>query len=252
MKNLLICDASTVDRIAPLVRELGVGIEIQAFYQTPVLDDPEQVPHHRAALEGIALRSMHGPFGGLCPGCRDPKIQEVTRLRIRQAISIAAQLEVQHIVLHHGFAPHTISPTSWVKRSTAFWNDILEDIPTGLQIHIENVLDHGPSPLLDLINAIHQPAVDVNLDIGHCHAISTTDPVTWITTLGNHIGYTHLHNNDGTSDSHRGFANGTADMHAICDALQEHAPNAMWAVEVFGDGLRPSLDWLADQGFMPT
>jgi sugar phosphate isomerase/epimerase len=251
MKELLICDASTVDTIAPIARDLGAGIEIQAFYQPAVLDDPAEIPRHQAAVEGIERRSMHGPFSGLCPGCWDPRIQAVTRDRVREALAVAAELQTQHLILHHGFAPHTISPGAWVERSAAFWKTILADIPDGLRIHVENVLDLGPSPLQDLIHAVDHPAFDINLDIGHCHALSTTDPVAWIETLGSMIGYTHLHNNDGTSDSHQGFSEGTADMRAICEALQRHAPDATWAVEVFGEGLRPSLDWLHENSFVP-
>jgi hypothetical protein len=39
-------------------------------------------------------------------------------------------------------------------------------------------------------------------------------------------------------------------MVEVCHALNEYAPNAIWAIEAEGDGLVGSLRWLCDNGLL--
>ncbi len=138
----------------------------------------------------------------------------------------------------------------WIKRSTEFWRDFLDGKNPDMMIHLENLLELDPKLISEVVASIERENLDINLDIGHAHCNSSTNVTKWIERLGGHIGYVHLHDNNGSSDEHRGLGQGTIPMEEVCQALTEHAPDAVWAIEAEGDGIRPSLDWLGDNGFV--
>ena len=155
-----------------------------------------------------------------------------------------------HLIFHHGYVPHTSPSQGWIKRSVQFWQDFLEDKDGTIHIHLENMLEWDPGLILEVVSSINRPILDINLDIGHTHCNSKTPTVKWIEQLGNHIGYTHLHDNRGEEDEHLGLGQGTIPMRDACLALNELAPQAIWAIEAEGEGLKQSLEWLGENGFI--
>ena len=102
MQNLVLCDNCDIATVLSLAESKGLGIEIQCFYHPDVLDNPDyDLEEHLNLLDGFnGLRSMHGPFGDLCPGSFDPMVRQVTAHRIEQGLNIARELNVNHIVFH--------------------------------------------------------------------------------------------------------------------------------------------------------
>lgn len=246
--TLLLCDNCKVDEVAPLCAAHKLGIEVQSFYKPEALDNPEVLAYHQTRIAGITPRALHGPFGDLCPGSFDPLVREVARFRLEQAYQVAMRLDVEHIILHHGYVPHTSRHAGWVQRSGEFWQAFLAEKSPALQFHLENLLEE-PAILADVIAAIDRPNVTVTLDIGHAHCNSHTSVVRWIETLGSQIGYVHLHDNHGETDEHLGFGQGTIPLVEVCHALLEYAPHAVWAIEAEGEGIAASLRWLEEHGF---
>ena len=251
MKQLLICDECNVRQAASLCRELAAGIEVQAFHDPRLFEEsPAAVEEHKQVIRGIQLVSVHGCFGDLCPGSFDALIRQVARQRIEQSYAVAICLGASHLVLHHGYAPHTSPPAGWIKRSTQFWRDFLDGKDTATMIHLENMLELDPELISDVVHSIDRANLDINLDIGHAHCNSKTDVVRWIERLGTQIGYVHLHDNHGQEDEHLGLGQGTLPMQEVCQALNECAPDAVWALEAEGEGLRRSIEWLGSNGFI--
>ena len=226
-----------------LCRENLYGVEIQSFL------DPAIVADILDDLGDLHPRSLHGPFGDLCPGSYDPLIREVTLNRFELACTFARQLECQDIILHHGFIPSTSSHAKWLQRCTAFWQGFLEDKEQSLRFHVENMLERDASLLAEVIDAVDDPRVDVCLDIGHCHCNSRETPIEWVERLGTRIGWVHLHNNHGESDEHLTLGEGTIPMEETCRALLECSPNAVWCLEALDDGLASSIEWMKAHGY---
>ncbi len=248
MRCLLLCDDGNPSGVAALAAARGLGVEAQSFYQPELLDSPEAtLAEHRRLLEGIAPLSMHGPFADLCPGGMDPLVRQVARRRIAQALPIAAELGAAHLVLHHGYVPHTSAPAKWVARSTAFWRDVLATVPPGLQLHIENLFEERPDLLLELVQNVGDPRLGICLDIGHAHALSRTPVVTWVVALGPALTYVHVHDNHGVHDDHLPLGQGSLPLREVLAALETHAPDATWGLEA--DAI-PSLAWLQENGYL--
>lgn len=250
MKALILCDGGKVEKVAPLCITKGFGIEVQSFHQPNVLEDHTQVGYHLAQMAGISLRAMHGPFGDLCPGSFDPMVCEVARVRLEQAYAIARQLDIDHIVLHHGYVPHTSSRAGWIRRSMEFWHSFLAGKSPEVHFYLENLLELDPSIISDVIDGVGSHHLSINLDIGHAHCNSQTPVLQWIEAIGNRIGYLHLHDNHGEADEHLGLGQGQIPMLEVCHALNEYSPDAIWAIEAEGEGINRSLLWLIENGFL--
>ena len=251
MQNLILCDNCEIATVLPLAKSKGLGIEIQSFYHPDVLDNSaDALAKYLNLLEGFdGLRALHGPFGDLCPGSFDPLVRKVTAHRIEQGITIARELDVDHIVLHHGYVPNTSSPANWIKRSCDFWRDILTTVPDTIHIHLENLFDHNSDILLELVQKLGDARMGICLDIGHAHAFSQQSAVDWVNALAANVTYIHLHDNYGSKDEHLSLGQGNLPLQEVLAALETHAPDAIWAIETYAS---QSLTWLEKNGFLKS
>ena len=250
MQRVFLSDDGHPAETAALCRRHRLGIEVQAFYDPAVVEnDPRAVEKHLETVVGVSDRALHGCFGDLCPGSFDSMVRDVARNRFELSYDVARRMRAQHLILHHGYVPHTSPPGSWLKRCAAFWKDFLADKDGSIGIHIENLLDQEPALLADLIDAIGRPWVDANLDVGHVHCNSKKGIETWVRVLGRRIGYAHLHDNHGEEDEHLALGKGTLPLREALTMLEETAPSACWCVEVNTECLEESLQWLGRNGF---
>jgi sugar phosphate isomerase/epimerase len=250
MKTLFLCDNDQPQTVAALCAARGFGVEIQGFAHPNRVADPALLAAALPQLEPVARRSLHGVFYDLCPGSPDPLIRAVTRQRLEQSAAAGRALGVQEIVFHHGYVPGTSSRAGWMSRAPAFWKDFLSAQPPGLAFHLENLLEWEPGFLAELLDRVGDPRLDACLDVGHAHCYSRAPVLEWVRGLGQRIGFVHLHDNRGADDEHLAFGEGTLPLEETLHALEEHCPGASWMIEVTGEGLLRSLDWLDARGFL--
>ena len=112
------------------------------------------------------------------------------------------------------------------------------------------MLELDPSLISDFIDSLSDLRIDANLDIGHAHCNSKVNVLNWIEKLGKRIGYVHFHDNHGKDDEHLGLGKGTIPMIDACNALNQLAPQAYWAIEAEDKGITTSLDWLNEHNFL--
>ncbi|WP_019850784.1 sugar phosphate isomerase/epimerase [Desulfitobacterium sp. PCE1] len=249
MNNVLITNRSEESYL--LSKEFSLGIEVHDFFFPDVMDNPQ--PHNdriKQMLGGIKLRSVHGPFSDLVPASCDTKIVEVCKSRFKNAFETAKELSAEHLIFHSGFIPKTYFPKDWLDNSTKFWTDFLSDKPNSMEIHIENVYEDDFNLLKELVDAIGDPRFSICLDLGHVNANSTKELNNWIQGLNDRIRYVHLHNNNGKFDDHFGLWKGEIDMLNTLELLKVHSPKALWTIETLSVDIKPSIDWLVDNGFI--
>lgn len=249
MRAVFLCDDTRIADVAQLCASAGYGIEVQSFYDPAYeADNPDAILQHQKLIRPIAERSFHGPFGDLVAGSFDPMVREVARFRYDHAVETAGELGISRIILHHGYVPGTSLPDGWLRRCSQFWKDFLSDKSPTLQIYLENHLEKNPELILQVLKSIDDLRISACLDIGHVHCCAKGDNVAWITQMKDRISYVHLHDNHGLKDEHLGLGDGTIPLEAVCEALEEHCPNAIWALESKPDRLASSLEWLDKHG----
>ena len=171
-------------------------------------------------------------------------VREVAEKRVLQSLEVAEKLDVCEVIFHHGYVPHTSSPEGWIRRAGEFWKAILEQTLEGTKIHLENMLEDTPSVIKGLVDAVSSPRLGICFDIGHAHANSSTPVLDWVAALRSRISYVHIHDNNGKKDEHLAIGDGCIPIKSVLDAIETQSNRALWALEVSGNGLIRSLEWI--------
>lgn len=238
---------STMDPNAQnLARQYGLGLEI-AEYCTAWNMDEQYADVHPQVLEkiaGVPRRVLHAPFNELFPCAIDPRARALAAERYRQAIALARDYGAEKVVIHGGYHPKIYYPVWYVNESIRFWKEFLREDP-GVTLVLENVLEEEPSMLLDIANGVDDPRLGLCLDVGHVNAYSTVPVMDWLTTWAPRLSHFHIHNNDGSWDTHSPLPQGTIPMKALLEKIGECCPEATLTLELM-DGA-DSVRWLMEE-----
>ena len=236
---------STIDDHAhTLAMSQGLGLEIAEFSTAWNLDDEFA---QTDAIVSPKLRcsdrfTLHGPYSELFPCAIDRKVRALAAQRYRQTIETALHYGIHKIILHAGFNPWLYFPCWFTEQSISFWKEFEKEIPEGVELVLENVLEEQPEHLADIIRAVDSPKIRMCLDVGHAHAYSKAPVEKWVRDCGDVIDHFHVHNNDGSWDTHSPLDCGTIPMKALLSQIEAACPNATLTLELM-DGAS-SLNWL--------
>ena len=226
-------------------RRYGLGLEI-AEYSTAWNMDEQFEPTHAAVTEelaGVAGRLLHGPYSELFPCAVDPTARELARFRYRQAIALARRYGAGKVVIHGGFNPKLYYPCWYTEQSVVFWKDFLREDP-GVDIVLENVLEEKPEMLLDILRQVDSPRLRLCLDVGHVNAYSPVPAEQWVTECAGRISHFHIHNNDGSWDTHCAPGEGTIPMAGLLRQAEALCPEATFTLEVCQAA--PAVAWMLE------
>jgi len=242
---------STIDPNAQvLAAKYGLGLEI-AEYCTAWNMDTHFVGTDRLVrqkLEGIPNRVLHGPFNELFPCAVDPRARELARQRYRQALALAQRYGASRVVLHGGYNPWLYYPVWYVEESIRFWRSFVPEIPQGITVCLENVMEEEPGLLLRILEGVGDARLGMCLDVGHVNAYSKIPVCTWLEACAGQVRQFHLHNNYGGSDEHRGLTEGTVPMAQVLQAARRLCPDAGFTLEL--TEAEGSVRWLSETIFM--
>lgn len=232
---------STIDpKAGEIARRYGIGLEIAEFCTACNMDAnfPEMDAQVRAETAGIENRLLHGPFNELFPCAIDPLARELAARRYEQAWNLAQHYGAKKLILHGGYHPRLYFPCWYVEQSVIFWREFLEKHPGEYEICLENVLEEEPEMLLDIVRQVDDPRLRVCLDVGHVNAYSPIPVPIWLECWGDFLSHTHIHNNDGTADTHSALHAGTLPIKTILQSI----PTATVTLELPEIG--NAVDWL--------
>lgn len=263
MKEIRICDDTELKRVLPLCKELNLGLEIQGFYNPELIENEKEtaelIEKSKSSLKGFLNGlSMHAPFWDFNLGSKNSAIKNATMKAFNYAYKVAESLGVTEIIVHNGFVPNTSYYSGWVKNAVIFWQEFFKDKGDKITMMIENQCEEDSEVIKMEIDAVCDKRLKVCLDIGHAHANSNISVENWTKTLGERIGYVHIHNNHGKkldrpsflNDEHLGLDNGTIDIKNVLNLLEQYSPNAVWSVESKLEYLNSSIDVLKSLNYI--
>ena len=237
---------STIDENAPVLAiQQGIGLEIAEYCTAWNLDEkfPETDALVRRKIEGISDLTFHAPFNELFPCAIDPKARELAAYRYRQAIQTAKGYGASKVVIHGGYNPRIYYPVWYVEQSIRFWKDFLQEDP-GVEIVLENVLEEEPGMLLDIVRGVDHPRLWLCLDVGHVNAYSKIPVMEWAEAWAPWLSHFHIHNNDGSWDTHSPLFDGTIPMEALLRRLDTLCPEATATLEL--TDAESSIKWMEE------
>jgi sugar phosphate isomerase/epimerase len=224
---LLGASRRTFNDALDLAREVGVGLELQAFAYPDVLDGDwkELVEEYQMALEGLPGElAMHGPFLDMASGSPDPLIRDVVRQRLEHSLEIGAMLSARTIVFHPNFIASIHNERyriQWTDRQIEFWAPLAERAQgLGLVIALENMWEFDPYIIEEVLRQIDSPALMACVDIGHTQLFSAIDLDTWLEVMAPYLIHLHLNNNLGKVDEHLSFDAGIINYEDVLPKLR--------------------------------
>ncbi len=214
-----------IERYIDMVIENGINIEI-GFGAEDLESSPADAVCAvigRMREKGSRI-TVHGPFWDLCSGSIDPDIRKVTVSRLGSLFDLVEKIRPEQVVCHTGFDPrhHRGHRRVWIENGLSTWAPFVrraEILRTPLVL--ENVWEEDPELLLELLEGIKSPWFGFCLDIGHQHSFSRTTLDKWLQATWPHLKEVHLHDNDGSFDTHLPVGSGTIDFDYLFNFLGE-------------------------------
>ncbi len=258
MKNKLFIATFSEDALKA-AKDFGVGLEINHTCISEDLDPSNRRNLLAQIRNDIASASisdpsklfLHGPFTEIHPAAIDYRARQLGMKRLNEAYEVASALGINRMVVHTGWLPFIYFKSWQVEKGAAFWQEFLKDKSSNFHIYVENVLEDEPYMLLEMMKQIDNPHIKLCLDTGHANATTSPElPVEkWIEVLGPHIGHFHLHNNDGTGDSHNAFDCGSMNMDSIFSAIDTFC-DADVTLTIEARDARACLYWLEKNNYL--
>lgn len=230
---------------AAVAREYGLGLEIAEYCTAWNMDEKRRETEERVRrqIQGCAALILHAPFNELFPCAIDPKARALAAERYRQAAELARGHGAKKLVIHGGYHPYIYYEPWYVEQSILFWKEFLREDP-GVQIVLENVLEPKPEMLLDIVRGVADPRLRLCLDIGHVNAYSRISVMQWLERLAPWLSHFHIHNNDGSWDTHSPLDQGNISVKEFLARAQELCADASFTLEL--TECRPSVRWLLE------
>jgi sugar phosphate isomerase/epimerase len=228
-----------------LLRKRAYDLEI--YLSAAVLDQLERddLDRLKKNLDWNPALTLHAPFMDMNPGAVDPMVRSVTQVRFRQLMNVASILKPRAAVFHAAYDRWRYGGRKdiWLNNSLDTWNKVLDTAATiGMQVAVENVFDEDPDALGMLIEAIARPGFGFCFDTGHFNLFSTVPMEAWFDRLGRFLVEVHLHDNDGSADSHWALGRGDIDFEKFFRLMKEKAPVPVYTIEAHDkDDIEASL-----------
>ena len=208
----------------PLLREKKLNLEL--YFSAASLDSLKtgDIALLIERLDYGPSLSIHAPFMDLSPGAVDDRVREVTVRRFSQVLDIAEVLSPKAIVFHSGYEKwkyaHRVD--LWLEASIRTWRPLRERAALiGTRLVIENIFEDKPSNLELLMQELHSESFGLCFDTGHCNLFSKVPLGDWLDSLGPYLQEFHVHDNDGTFDSHLPVGDGTFDFGLLFSRMEK-------------------------------
>lgn len=156
--------------------------------------------------------------------------------RYRHSIEIAAELGASVVVLHANFIGSLRNEdyrTGWHTRNVEFWGALAPfAADRGVTVGVENMWEYDPHIIIDILKAVEHPNLRATLDVGHSQLFSDVSLDHWLDAVAPYLVHTHLNNNDGILDVHRGLPHGVLNYYEIIPKLRAIRPGLTYTLEM--------------------
>lgn len=221
------------------------------LYTLNEADLAEKMESQRQAAEqaSVLISQTHGPWRWPPrDGTREDRAERMEKMK--RAVKITAWLGCEHLVIHPLMPCGVEDLLCGKERETwevnvAFFRELADfAAPYHVTICLENMpMPHlsvsRPQQVLELVKAIEKDNVKICFDAGHVAVFSDLSVGEEVRRLGDAIRVFHIHDNDGSSDSHDPPGTGKIDWADFARTVYESAYNGALSLETSPSG---SLD----------
>jgi len=214
-----------IEQYIDLIVENGINIEVGFGAEDLEKSSADDVCAVIGRMREKGSRiTFHGPFWDLCSGSIDPAIRKVTASRLDRLFDLVEKIRPEQVVCHTGFDPrhHRGHRKVWIENSLSTWTRFVRRAEMlAIPLALENVWEEDPELHLELLEAIRSPWFGFCLDIGHQNSFSRTTLDKWLQPTWSRLKEVHLHDNDGSFDTHLPVGLGTIDFDFLFNFMGE-------------------------------
>lgn len=229
-----------------------MGLELQAFADPYTLSNnwPKTLRWHKDMLSGFSGDiGVHGAFYDLTSASLDPAILDITRMRYRQNLRIASELDARYVLFHLNYLGMCKIPNyrpGWHERQVAFWSSFAAEAEkAGVPVLIENSWEDEPSLIVDILSEVNSPNLMACLDIAHATLYSSVPIKDWVDAFEPYLFCSHLNNHNGQYDMHWPLTRGVVDYSNVITSLRNTAKPPYLCLEMSRwSFMKPSLSYL--------
>ncbi len=251
-------DISRLEEYAAFSEKYNAAFEYNDFFIPAVLDDDvvkgRIINTYVKTGRDMSNDTMHGAFLDICINSSDPKIFQISDLRVRQCMDIAEKMGLKAVIFHTNYIVNFRLKSylnSWIYLNEKYWNKILLDYPNQ-NIYIENMFDESPYMIGELAERMSgHSRFGICLDVAHAH-ISGSDVKMWYDVLDSYVKHLHLNDNDGNEDLHAPVGSGTFEWGAFnkWSRKLETEPSVLIEVRNY-EHLMQSVEYMQKDGIYP-
>lgn len=224
------------------IATLGSGIELGSYGLIGVKSQEEwdlKFKDHKKIAEIFnGKKAIHGPFIGMDYTHMDYLIRSAVQERMDMTYSVAIELGVIRVILHsgHGLNNDVFHLNDeWLSQNIDYWkNEISRWEKAGIEIVLENETESSPDLLIQLVETVNSKSLNLCLDIGHSHYLSSLSTTEWIKKMGSFLKHIHIHDNDQKADRHWSIGKGNFDFDEFYKAVEENLSEVTLTIEVGG------------------
>jgi len=190
---------------------------------------------------GITI-GYHAPYRDFNLSTINPHTRTNCVRQIKEIIKITHNIGGDYVNIHLGYIPEyypeNIKVKAWesciksLKDIVDFANDLGVKLCIENDPHKPNTLQFGEriDTLLKIVNEFDE-YIKVTLDVGHAHT-SKLQISEFIKVFGDKLLVVHLHDNDGTVDSHLPLGKGNINFGKVFKALSHYSKNLVFLLEM--------------------
>lgn len=247
---LIVARAQDIEEYKAIAREYDVGFEVNDFYIPDVLENTDEMNRLIEFYQEQGLpegSTMHGAFFDIVVFSQDPRIREISELRMEQSMKIAVRLGVKGVVFHTNTVP-ILSGVEYDLRAIEMTVDYMECLLKrypDTEIYLENMFDTDPEILVAMSERLSvYDNYGVCFDYAHA-SISSTPMEEWIAALSPYIKHIHINDNNLKRDQHLAIGDGQIDWQRFMEYKRVYFDSCSVLIETtLPENQRRSLKYL--------
>mgnify|MGYP005852527495 CR=1 FL=1 len=143
---------------------------------------PDEREQLKALVSGFDRLAIHAPFADLPLFSYDPRVEELSRYRVRESIDAAAYLGAEVVIVHANRRANTPIQSYWDHMAATFRSLGEYAVERGVRIGVESGYPDSIDQFVDLLEAVGHHGVGAILDCGHLTRY--VDSALWATSEG--------------------------------------------------------------------
>ncbi len=227
---------------AELAKEQGLRFEYNDFYFPGILDNPDAVQERINAYLSLdrdcSKDTMHGAFFDVTVFSCDPKIREISRLRMRQSMEIAKKMGLRAVIFHGNYLPF-LQGKGYDDLWLSYTEDVIRKLASeypGIGIYMENMFDNTSDMLVRLAEGLSGvPEFGLCLDYAHA-LLNLGNAEEWMQRTAPYLRHMHINDHCFDRDVHLVPGDGQTDWEEFARLKKLYAPEATVLCEVRGLG----------------